>query len=261
MKCRRGHHGVQTRGARAAYHGIEDERHARLRALSRSVGTADRCAVTGRCRLLVNCAVVAARAGQVSAPQHKSVPLLIKSADDQSGLRQSPRERPPVGLNRHWTDFKFALLDVWRYWAMLTVLDDALYQHLSCWPCWWQLKGCGPTAAPLRPRPETEGTGRGPATSDLVLPLGSPSAPLVTGRFLPRNVRVIHPYSDCQSQLDPSFCLGEGRPICAWRPKPLRRSPALITMLIGSAPRAAHRLATALASASESTIDSGFGGC
>jgi hypothetical protein len=57
VKCRRGHHGVQTRGARAAYHGIEDERHARLRALSRSVGTADRCAVTGRCRLLANRAV------------------------------------------------------------------------------------------------------------------------------------------------------------------------------------------------------------
>ena len=57
MKCRRGHHGVQTRGARAADHGIEDERHARLRALSRSVGTADGVPVTGRCRLLVNCAV------------------------------------------------------------------------------------------------------------------------------------------------------------------------------------------------------------
>ena len=28
---------------------------------------------------------VAARTGQVSAPQHKSVPLLIKSADDQGG--------------------------------------------------------------------------------------------------------------------------------------------------------------------------------
>ena len=28
---------------------------------------------------------IAARAGQVSAPQHKSVPLLIKSADDQGG--------------------------------------------------------------------------------------------------------------------------------------------------------------------------------
>ena len=41
VKCRRGHHGVQTRGARAADHGIEDERHARLRALSRSVDTAD----------------------------------------------------------------------------------------------------------------------------------------------------------------------------------------------------------------------------
>jgi hypothetical protein len=41
VKCRRGHHGVQTRGARAADHGIEDERHARLRALSRSVGAAE----------------------------------------------------------------------------------------------------------------------------------------------------------------------------------------------------------------------------
>ena len=86
MKCRRGHHGVQTRGARAAYHGIEDERHARLRALNRSVGTADGYA---RSRVGVGCLPivpsVAARAGQVSAPQHKSVPLLIKSADDQGG--------------------------------------------------------------------------------------------------------------------------------------------------------------------------------
>jgi hypothetical protein len=55
-KCRRGHQGVQTRGARAADHGIEDERHARLRALSRSVPLTG-CPVTGRCRLLVNCAV------------------------------------------------------------------------------------------------------------------------------------------------------------------------------------------------------------
>ena len=57
VKCRRGHHGVQTRGAGAADHGIEDERHARHRALSRSVGTADGVPVTGRCRLLLNCAV------------------------------------------------------------------------------------------------------------------------------------------------------------------------------------------------------------
>jgi hypothetical protein len=35
VKCRRGHHGVQTHGARAADHGsIQNERHARLRALS-----------------------------------------------------------------------------------------------------------------------------------------------------------------------------------------------------------------------------------
>jgi hypothetical protein len=63
VKCRRGHHGVQTRGARAADHGIEDERHARLRALSRSVVTAG-C----RSRIGVGCLsvvlAVAARAGQ-----------------------------------------------------------------------------------------------------------------------------------------------------------------------------------------------------
>jgi hypothetical protein len=41
VKCRRGHHGVQICGAGAADQGIEDERHARLQALSRSVGTAD----------------------------------------------------------------------------------------------------------------------------------------------------------------------------------------------------------------------------
>jgi hypothetical protein len=57
VKRRGGHHGVQTRGARAADHGIEDERHARLRALSRSVGTAAGVPITGRCRSLVNCAV------------------------------------------------------------------------------------------------------------------------------------------------------------------------------------------------------------
>ena len=48
---------------------FEDERHARLRALSRSVGTADRGA---RSRVGVGCLSivlsVAARAGQVSAP-------------------------------------------------------------------------------------------------------------------------------------------------------------------------------------------------
>ena len=40
MKCRRGHHGVPTRGARAADHGIDDEWHARRRALSQAVGPA-----------------------------------------------------------------------------------------------------------------------------------------------------------------------------------------------------------------------------
>jgi hypothetical protein len=57
VTCRRGRHGVQTRGVRAADLGIEDERHARLRALSRSVGPLTGCPVTGRCRLFVNCAI------------------------------------------------------------------------------------------------------------------------------------------------------------------------------------------------------------
>ena len=89
VKCRRGHHGVQTRGARAAYHGIEDERHARLRALSRSVGTADRCAVTGRCRLLANRAVSrgADWPGQRTAAQ-------VRPAADQE------RRRPGRHLRR-----------------------------------------------------------------------------------------------------------------------------------------------------------------
>ncbi len=67
MKCRRGHHGVQTHGARAADHGIENERHARLRALSRSVGTADGCRSpvgVGYSSIVLS---VATRAGQVSA--------------------------------------------------------------------------------------------------------------------------------------------------------------------------------------------------
>ncbi len=38
--------------------------------------------------------------------QHKSVPLLIESVDDHSGLSQSPRQRPPVGLKLNRTDFK-----------------------------------------------------------------------------------------------------------------------------------------------------------
>ena len=47
----------RPRGARAADHGIEDERHPRLWALSRSIGTADRVPVTARCRLFVDCAI------------------------------------------------------------------------------------------------------------------------------------------------------------------------------------------------------------
>ena len=87
VKCRRGHHGVQTRGARAADHGIEDERHARLRALSRSVGTADGVPVTGRCRLLVNCAV-SRGAGWPGQRTSRTLPGVCTSPPDHG-------ERPP----------------------------------------------------------------------------------------------------------------------------------------------------------------------
>src|ERR1700694_283125 len=52
---------------------FEDERHARLRALSRSVGTADGVPVTGRCRLLVNCAV-SRRAGWEGQRPRRTLP-------------------------------------------------------------------------------------------------------------------------------------------------------------------------------------------
>ena len=55
VTCRRGHHGVQTRGVGAADLGIEDERHARLRALSWSVGTANGVPVPGHGSVSVVC--------------------------------------------------------------------------------------------------------------------------------------------------------------------------------------------------------------
>ena len=78
---------MQTRGARAADHGIEDERHARLRALSRSVGTADGCPVTGRCRLLVNCAV-SRGAGWPGQRTSRTLPGVCNFTPDHG-------ERPP----------------------------------------------------------------------------------------------------------------------------------------------------------------------
>jgi hypothetical protein len=56
VKCRRGHHGVRTRGARAADHGIRRRATRASTGTRRSVGTAEGCPVTGRCRLVVNCA-------------------------------------------------------------------------------------------------------------------------------------------------------------------------------------------------------------
>ena len=129
VKCRRGHHGVQTRGARAAYHGIEDERRARQRALSRSVGTADRCAVTGRCRLLANRAVSrgADWPGQRTAAQ-------VRPAADQErrrpgrhlrrfslGLRQRrPRRRHRSSRCLHGETRPCKSVCVCRTWSKLT---------------------------------------------------------------------------------------------------------------------------------------------
>jgi hypothetical protein len=100
VKCRRGHHGVQTRGARAADHGIEDERHPRLRA-TEPVGTADGVPVTGRCRLLVNCAV-SRGAGWPGQRTSRTLPGVCTSPPDhgsdhhadrrtQHGPRRAPR--------------------------------------------------------------------------------------------------------------------------------------------------------------------------
>ncbi len=102
VKCRRGHHGVQTRGARAADHGIEDERHARVRALSRSVGTADGVpghgSVSVVCQLCCQSRRVVARSAhqahtagclQTSQPDHGERPHADRRA--QHGPRRAPR--------------------------------------------------------------------------------------------------------------------------------------------------------------------------
>jgi hypothetical protein len=85
VKCRHGHRGVQTRGGRAADHGTE--RHARLRPLSRSVGTADGVPVTGRCRLLVSCAV----SRGASWPGQRT----SRTLPGVCNLTARPRGRPP----------------------------------------------------------------------------------------------------------------------------------------------------------------------
>ena len=115
VKCRRGPHGVQTRGARAADHGIEDERHARLRALSRSVGTADGVPpVAGRCRLPVNCTV----SRGASWPGQRTSRTL-PGVCDFTGHRERPPCRPT-----HTT------------WAaksgVHSLSDDAQPSHTNC---------------------------------------------------------------------------------------------------------------------------------
>ncbi len=79
--------------------------------------------------------------------------------------------------------------------------------------------------------------------------------------FVPRNVRVIHPYSDCQSQLGPYSAWGRRRtPLVpgAQRRRGNRRTDH-DAYRIRTQSRAS--MANALASAIESTIDSGFDGC
>jgi transposase-like protein len=102
VTCRRGHRGVQTRGAGAADNGIEDERHARLRALSRSVGTAD--GVPGHGSVSVACQLCCQsrrELARISAPAAHCRCLQLRSqttgsdhhADrrTQHGPRRAPR--------------------------------------------------------------------------------------------------------------------------------------------------------------------------
>ena len=104
--CRRGHHGVQTRGARAADHGIEDERHARLRVLSRSVGTA--AGVPGRGSVSVVCQLCCqSRRGLArSAHQSHTVGCLQlhrqTTGSDHHTDRRTQHEVPPTqGDSKH----------------------------------------------------------------------------------------------------------------------------------------------------------------
>jgi len=82
VKCRRGHHSVQTRDARAADHGI------RRRATRASAGTEPvgrdltGCPVTDRCRLLVNCAVSRGAGWPGSAHQPHTAGCLPTSPPD-----------------------------------------------------------------------------------------------------------------------------------------------------------------------------------
>ena len=88
VKCRRGHHGVQTRGARAADHGIEDERHARLRALSRSVGTAD--GVPGHGSVSVACQLCCQSRRELASSAHRAAHCRVSATS-----QHDHGERPP----------------------------------------------------------------------------------------------------------------------------------------------------------------------
>ena len=99
VKCRRGPHGVQTRGARAADHGNEDERHARLRALSRSVGTAHGGVGHGRCRLPVNCAV-SRGASWPAQRTSRTLPGVCKLHRQTTGSDHHPDRRAQHGPRR-----------------------------------------------------------------------------------------------------------------------------------------------------------------
>ena len=105
-KCRRGHHGVQTRGARAADHGIEDERHARLRALSRSVGTADGVPSHGSvsvvCQLCCQSRRELARSAHQPAHCRVSATSQPTTGSDHHADRRTQHEVPPTqGDSKH----------------------------------------------------------------------------------------------------------------------------------------------------------------
>jgi hypothetical protein len=106
VTCRRGQHGLQTRGARAADHGIEDERHARLRALSRSVGAADGVPGHGSVSVVCQLCCQARRELARSAHQpHTARCLQLHSqaaGSDRHADRRTQHEVPPTqGDSKH----------------------------------------------------------------------------------------------------------------------------------------------------------------
>jgi hypothetical protein len=109
VTCRRGQHGVQTRGARAAEPqttASKIERHARLRALSRSVGAAD--GVPGHGSVSVVCQLCCQARRELARSAHqphtaRCLQLHSQTAGcDHHADRRTQHEVPPTqGDSKH----------------------------------------------------------------------------------------------------------------------------------------------------------------